>query len=91
MDINVTGNFLMMYHAAKMMSNNKESDTLDLTDAKNPNVKIQQKRVVINVCRFEGQIDRIAYSVTKAAISGMTLPGFYFAFLNGLIPVYTET
>ena len=88
MDINLTGSFLMMCHAAKMMSKNKESDTLDLTDVKNQNVKIEQKGVVINVssiARSEGQMDRVAYAASKAAISGMTLPGFYFAFFNSLI------
>jgi hypothetical protein len=83
MDINVTGSFNMLCHAAKLMSNNTENDSFNLTDAKNPNVEIQQRGVIINVSSvvgFDGTVNRVAYASTKAAIAGMTLPGFVILF-----------
>lgn len=63
-DINLIGTFNMMRFAANVMSQNQPNDD-------------GERGVLINtasVAAFDGQIGQVAYSASKAAIVGMTLP-----------------
>lgn len=76
-NINVNGTFNMLTQAAKAMAQNDENASLDLTDPMNPEVKIIQKGCIINtasVAAYEGQIGQAAYSASKGALVGLTLP-----------------
>ncbi len=64
LDINLIGTFNVMRFAANVMSQNSPNET-------------GERGVLINtasVAAFDGQIGQIAYSASKAAIVGMTLP-----------------
>ncbi|MEE4244204.1 MAG: SDR family NAD(P)-dependent oxidoreductase [Kangiellaceae bacterium] len=62
-DINLVGSFLLTREAAKYMTNNEADNN--------------ERGVIIHtasIAAFEGQLGQAAYSATKSALVGMTLP-----------------
>jgi len=76
-NVNLNGSFNMMSQAAKAMAKNDENSSIDLTDPMMPDIKIIQKGVIINTAScaaYDGQINQAAYSASKSALVGLTLP-----------------